>query len=92
MGLVIFLIPRILFGLAVEVLGSNHEEVFRSDQETMNGFLFTKDNVVGPGFAVSVRPVDENAVTRLVTVISLNEDAYSEAVEFAKSYPGVDDI
>lgn len=79
--------------LAVQVLGSNHEiEVFHEDHETMNGFLFTKDNLVGPGFAVSVRPVDENAVTRMVTVVSLNEDAHTEAVQFAESYTGVDDI
>lgn len=73
--------------LAVETLGSDSEiEIFHADEETMNGFLFTLDDVVSPGIAISRTVVDNSPVTRLATVVSLDEDAHFEAVAFAESY------
>lgn len=73
--------------ITAEILGSKSEiELFRADEKTMNGFLFTRDDVVSPGIAISVRAIDDSPVTRMATVLSLDEDAHTEAVDFAESY------
>lgn len=73
--------------LMVETFGTDvSKDFFVADDQTMNGFLFIRDDVINPGIVMSMRSVDDHPVTRFVTVLSLDEEAHADAVAFANEY------
>ena len=61
-------------------------EFFKADTESMNGFLFMRDDIVDTGIAMAIRSVGENPTTKFLTVISLDEGAHQDALEFAEKH------